>query len=139
MRLASVLALVMFLPACASVSRGTIEDVAVQVTPPNATITTSLNQSCTALPCIIKAKRTDDFTVTAAAPGYQSQTVNVGRVQKPGALAGNIIAGGMIGYMVDKKNGADMDHTPNPVIIDLAPVGKAKPRLKKPASTVPMT
>ena len=77
--------------------------------------------------------RKDSFQVTASKPGYETKTVNVGTtVSKKGAagVAGNIIAGGVIGVGVDAVTGAARDHTPNPVIINLEPIGGAN-RVRK--------
>ena len=57
-------------------------------------------------------------------PGFQSQQVHVGThvpVAGGAALAGNILAGGIIGAAVDSSNGATLEHTPNPVFATLAP------------------
>ncbi|GJD35738.1 hypothetical protein [Methylobacterium aerolatum] len=47
------------------------------------------------------------------------------------AVAGNILAGGVIGLGVDAATGAAYDHTPNPVSVTLEPARPAaapKPR-----------
>ena len=118
------------LSACATVVRGTTEDVVINYTPADANVSTSLNHSCNTSPCTVNVKRKDVFTVTASKPGFQTQSVEVNRkLSKRGAagIAGNVVAGGLIGVGVDAASGATLDHYPNPVIIDLLPNGQAAP------------
>lgn len=37
-------------------------------------------------------------------------------------MVGNVVAGGIVGVVVDSSNGAAMDHVPNPVIAQLRPL-----------------
>ena len=109
------------LSGCASVVRGVNEDVAIEVTPANAEIRTSAGHACTG-PCVINVPRKKEFTVTASAPGYQTETIDVDtRVSGKGAagMAGNVIIGGVVGVGVDAVSGATLDHYPNPVIFSL--------------------
>jgi hypothetical protein len=102
---------------CASVVRGVNEDVAIEVTPANAEIRTSAGHACTG-PCVINVPRKKEFTVTASAPGYQTETIDIDtRISGKGAagMAGNVIIGGVIGVGVDAVSGATLDHYPKPV------------------------
>ncbi len=123
------------LAGCGTITRGANEDVAIQVTPNTAKVTTTLGNVCTG-PCVVKAPRNKSFTVTAEAPGYESQVVAVG-IHATGAgtagLAGNLVVGGLIGVGVDAATGAINDHMPNPVIITLQPVGAKPAAPAKPA------
>ena len=109
------------LTGCASVTRGVNEDVQIKVNPSNAKIRTSTGHACTGS-CTINVPRKKTFTVTASAPGYQTEIIEVEtRVGGKGAvaLAGNAIVGGVIGIGVDAVSGAALDHYPNPVVINL--------------------
>ena len=111
------------LSGCASVVRGVNEDVAIHVTPANAEIRTSAGHACTG-PCVINVPRKKEFMVTASAPGYQTEVIDVDtRFSGKGAagIAGNVIVGGVIGVGVDAVSGATLDHFPNPVILNLEP------------------
>ena len=113
------------LAGCGSIARGTSENVAINATPSGASIQTSNGFKCDTT-CNIKVSRKDDFTVTAAYPGYQSETVQVKRKVSGGGaagMAGNILLGGVIGIGVDAATGAALDHYPNPVNINLEKVG----------------
>jgi hypothetical protein len=111
----------LMLQGCASVVRGVNEDVTIQVTPAHAEIRTSAGHACTG-PCVVNVPRKKEFTVTASAPGYQTEVIDVDtRVSGKGAagMAGNVIVGGVIGVGVDAVSGATLDHYPNPVIFHL--------------------
>ena len=130
MKKLSILALAGLLTGCGTVVRGTTEDVVIDVQPVDATVTTTLNHRCTAMPCVVKVNRKEKFTVTASREGYVPQSVFVDtKVSGKGAagFAGNIVAGGVIGMGVDVATGATLDHTPNPVVIRLQPESSASP------------
>ncbi len=122
----SLLASMLALTGCASITRGTSETVEIQVDPADSTVTTSLGFSCAAMPCKFKVDRKSEFTVTATKEGYQPQTVDVTtKLSGNGAagFAGNVLVGGVVGMGVDAATGATLDHLPNPVIINLVPIG----------------
>lgn len=123
-RLACTAALLTSLTACATVTRGTTDDVAIDVTPANASVVTSIGETCQGS-CVLKVDRKTAFTVTASAPGFLTQTVSVTpKLQRGGAaasIAGNALAGGVIGGVIDASTGAALDHVPNPVVINLVP------------------
>src|SRR3712207_2745830 len=112
------------LGACATVTRGTTEQVAFQSEPSGAEVTTSTGLSCSATPCSIEIPRKDQFIATFTKPGYRPQQVTVGTQVAGGGtagLAGNVLIGGIVGVVVDSANGSALDHTPNPVMASLAP------------------
>jgi len=86
-------------------------------------------------PCPIQVKRSDALIVTFTKPGYEPLTVDLGHsVSGAGGVgfAGNVIAGGATGIVVDSITGTAMDHVPNPLKVVLAPVKRtAEPRTKK--------
>ncbi|PCH45637.1 MAG: translation initiation factor 2 [Hyphomicrobiales bacterium] len=125
------------LTACATVSRGTSEDVVINYSPKDAKVTTTLNHKCSNSPCVVKVPRKEAFTVTASKSGYETKSVHVStQVSKKGAagLAGNLLLGGVIGAGVDVATGAARDHTPNPVEIHLNPVGQNETNNQSPNS-----
>ena len=142
-RVIAAVALATSLSACASVVRGTSEQVAFVSEPPGATMTSNTKYACPATPCSIEVERTDEFDATFAKPGYHPQTIPV-RTQMVGAgaagLAGNVLVGGIIGIGVDAATGATLDHTPNPVVANLQLIGAPKARhRRKPAPKPPAT
>ncbi len=110
---------------CATVTRGTTNDIQIQSEPAGAAVTTSLNHQCTA-PCTIKVGRKEEFQVTFQLNGYEDQTIPV-TTQMAGAgaagLAGNVLIGGVVGIGVDAFSGATLEHVPNPVIAVMKRLG----------------
>jgi hypothetical protein len=147
MRIVGVVALATALGGCASVTRGTTENISIASTPSGAEATIAGLDVPTACitPCAIVAKRNADITVTLAKEGYEPEIVQLTK-EVPGTgaagFAGNILAGGLIGMGVDAATGAAQDHKPNPLIVTMRPVAAkplphvARPRAK-PAKPAP--
>jgi hypothetical protein len=132
MRLVGIVALVAALGGCASVTRGTTENISITSTPAGADATISGLDVPTACitPCAIVAKRSADISITFAKPGFETEVVTLTKeVPATGAagFAGNVLAGGLIGMGVDAATGAAQDHKPNPVIVTMKPIGPAAP------------
>ena len=124
------------LAGCATVTRGTSNQVQIVSEPSGATARTSLGHQCVT-PCTLQVGRKDEFAVVFTMPGHEDQTVNV-RTQLAGAgaagFAGNVILGGVVGMGVDAATGATLEHLPNPVSAVLRPIPKPAP-----ARTAPRT
>jgi hypothetical protein len=115
----------MLLPACATVTRGTSQKYAIESTPSQAQVALSTGQKCMT-PCKLKLKRKHSFTATFNKPGYQTLRAEVKSKFSGGgaaAGAGNILAGGIIGAVVDGSNGSMNNLVPNPLKVTLVPVG----------------
>lgn len=117
------------LAGCATVTRGTTNQMQIVSEPAGATARTSLGHQCST-PCTLQVSRKDEFSVTFNLPGYEEQTVVV-KTQLAGAgaagFAGNIIVGGIVGMGVDAATGSTLEHVPNPVSVVLRPVAKPMP------------
>ena len=123
-RLAALAAATLSLGACATVTRGTSTAWEVQTTPSGAQVKTSHGHMCESTPCAIKMPRKSQFTATITKPGYKTATVSVTNKVSTGggtAMAGNLLAGGIIGAGVDATSGAMLDLTPNPAVVVLEP------------------
>lgn len=126
------------LGACATVVRGTSEDVSITSEPAGAAVKLSTGVTCET-PCALKIERKQEFVAAFAKPGYAPQEIPVGtRVAGSGVAtsAGNILLGGVIGVGVDAYSGATLEHFPNPVHATLVPLAlpsaqKAKPRPRR--------
>ena len=127
MKLLFAVAIALPCVGCASVTRGTTENISIATTPSGATADISGLDIPTACitPCVVQAKRNADITVTINKEGYEPQIIPLTK-EIPGSgaagFAGNILAGGLIGMGVDAATGAALDHKPNPVIVTLQPV-----------------
>lgn len=141
-------ALCVALGGCASVTRGTTENISISSTPSGAIADVSgldIPTSCVT-PCVVQAKRSADITVSIRKDGFEPQIIPLTK-EIPGSgaagFAGNILAGGLIGMGVDAATGAAMDHKPNPVIVTLQPLAPAAPppravRPRKPQRSAPV-
>jgi PEGA domain-containing protein len=136
-RLLVAAAIVLPCLGCASISRGTTENISITSTPAGATAELSGldNPTACVTPCVVVAKRSADITVTINKPGYEQQVIPLTK-EIPGAgaagFAGNVLVGGLVGMGVDAYTGAAQDHKPNPVTVTLQPLGSAPPRAAKP-------
>lgn len=125
------------LGGCATVTRGTTTEFAVESTPPGASVTTSTGFSCSPTPCRIKMARKEPFDATVSLDGYVPQTTHISsKIGGAGAagMAGNVILGGVIGIGVDAASGAMDDLSPNPLKVTLlAQAPTASPPAAQPA------
>lgn len=124
-----VIAAAVTLSGCATVTRGTTDQVQITSRPAGATAHTSLGQVCVT-PCTIQVNRKEEFSVVFNKPGYRQVTIPVTtKLQVAGAagFAGNILLGGVVGMGTDAITGATLDHVPNPVHADMVPVGASSP------------
>lgn len=125
-----IVALAALAGACASVTRGLDETVRIETDPPGADARTSLGQTCVT-PCAIPIARKHEFDVTISKQGYATVQTKVHTVMGGGGaagIAGNVILGGVTGMVVDATTGATLDHCPNPLVVQLQPIGGVPPR-----------
>jgi hypothetical protein len=128
MKLLAAVAAALSLSACATVTRGTTDTLIIQSDPPSARVQTTTGDTCTT-PCALKLPRKSELTVVASKPGYRTAEAYVtNRVSGGGgaAMAGNVLIGGVVGAGVDVGTGAMLDLTPNPVVFELEPEGRAE-------------
>lgn len=124
--------------SCATLTRGTSEQIQIVSDPPGAEARTSMGFVCVT-PCTLQVGRKDEFTVTVSKPGYQPAEVPVTTKVNPGggaAFAGNVVVGGLVGMAADASTGAGLDHYPNPVEVELVPL---KPARAAPSKSTPRT
>lgn len=127
MRIVGIVALCAVAGGCASVTRGTTENLTIVSTPPGAEATISGldNPTACVTPCTVVVKRNADISVSVAKQGYEPQVVQLTKeipVAGAAGFAGNVIVGGLVGMGVDAVTGAATDHKPNPVEVTLQPV-----------------
>ncbi|MBD0272308.1 MAG: hypothetical protein ICV73_10295 [Acetobacteraceae bacterium] len=128
-RLGGVLLCAASLSACATITRGTHQNYVIETDPAGAQVALSTGQTCVS-PCALRLKRRPGFVVTATMAGYEPAEATVDSSVHGGGVAGaagNLIAGGLIGGIVDGTNGSMNDLTPNPLRIAMVPVAGAAP------------
>ena len=109
------------LGGCATVINGTSQDVKFQSDPGGAEVRLTGGQNCTT-PCEVSLKRRSDLRADFAKPGYKPAYVLI-QSKTGGAMAGNLLLGGIIGGAVDAANGASNHLSPSPVNLKLAADG----------------
>lgn len=109
-RFALVAVAAMNLAACATIVRGTEEQVSVNTDPVGAKVQFSSGVSCIG-PCTIKAKRDQSLQLTISKPGCATQTATM----VPSLAGAGVILGGLIDY----GTGAVYDLQPNPLTVTL--------------------
>lgn len=114
----------MGLGGCATVLNGTNQPVEFQSDPTAAQVELATGLKCET-PCTFEMKRGKDSSVTFSKDGYKSETVYI-QSRLGGSAFGNIVAGGLIGGVVDGTNGASNTLYPDPVSIKLVPLGSTE-------------
>lgn len=107
---AAVLLGIASLTGCATIIRGTEQEVAVNTHPVGANIQFSNGQSCIS-PCTIKTKRNQSLQLSITKDGCHQQTATM----MPTLAGGGVIMGGLIDY----GTGAVYDLQPNPMTVSL--------------------
>ena len=109
------------LSGCATVMNGTHENYQVRSEPEGAEVRFTDGHHCTT-PCKVKLKRKDDERADFSLAEYDPTYVLV-RSKLGGTTFGNVIAGGLVGGVVDASNGASNKLTPEPLMVRLAHSG----------------
>ena len=113
------------LAGCATILRGTNETFEINSTPEGATANLSNGESCVT-PCELHLKRREPFVVEFMLEGYETLIAEVRSEFNGGAaVAGNFIAGGIIGAGVDASNGSLNNLVPNPLTVTLTPLSES--------------
>jgi hypothetical protein len=108
---------------CATIVKGTTAKIPVASDPTAADVLVDGN-FVGQTPTTLVLKKTTDHLVTIQKVGYQPKSVPV--VQTVGgAVWGNILAGGLIGWGVDAANGAQYNLIPTTIAVKLDPVSTA--------------
>lgn len=126
MRVVAIAGMVLALDfaACATLERGTMDQLYVLTDPPGARVTLSSGDAVCFTPCNLDVNRKDTFTVAVAKPGYDPQQVEVKTqsIGPEGATSRDITAD-YLGRVVDYQGGAQLIHVPNPVTFKLHKTG----------------
>lgn len=104
---------------CASILHGTTQEVSVSSNPSGAKVKADGNDAGET-PAKLKLKRKTDHILVFTKEGYEQEQRTLMHVIS-GAVCGNIIAGGLIGWGVDAATGAQYKLVPETVHVDLKP------------------
>lgn len=105
---------------CATIVQGTTAKIPVASDPTAADILVDGN-FVGQTPATVVLKKTTDHLLTIQKVGYQPKSVPVVKTIG-GAVWGNILAGGLIGWGVDASNGAQYNLIPTTIAVKLDPV-----------------
>jgi hypothetical protein len=98
------------LTGCATIMRGTEQQISINTNPVGAKVEFSNGQSCNA-PCSLNVKRDQPLQLTIRKDGCSTQTASM----IPALAGGGVMLGGFIDY----GTGAVYDLQPNPLTITL--------------------
>lgn len=108
---------------CATVVNGTTQSIPVNSDPTGAEVLVN-NNVLGITPTQIKLKRKEDHQVMIRKEGYASATVPVLK-SVGGAVWGNEVPGGLIGWGVDATSGAQDNLSPEAIYVTLRPLGSS--------------
>jgi hypothetical protein len=107
-----LITMLLTLSGCATIIRGTKEQVSINTSPVGAKVELSSGQTCIT-PCNIEVERKKTLGITISKKGYNIYTTSM-----IPSLAG---AGVILGGLVDYGTGAVYDLQPNPLHVHLIP------------------
>ena len=143
-KLIATVAVAINLAACATVTKGTKNEVSITSTPSEASVVMTdvagkyEGASCTT-PCSANLTRKGSYKTVVSKEGYTPyEIVVVPKISGTGAagMAGNVLIGGIIGAGVDAATGAMNDLSPNPLNVTLMPLGQESYRTDKKGNIV---
>jgi uncharacterized protein YceK len=112
--------LVLTTSGCASIVNGSNQHVSLTSNPSKATVSID-GQTEVTTPATVNLARKRDHSLLFSKEGYEDKQVTVMHVLSA-AVAGNIIAGGLIGWGVDAATGAQYKLVPETVHVELDPL-----------------
>lgn len=105
---------------CATIVHGTTQKIPVSSDPSGANLTVAGQTTKHTTPCEVELSRKSDHILKIEKDGCQPSTVEIRHVVS-GAVAGNILAGGLIGWGVDASSGGQYRLVPETVNVTLKP------------------
>jgi len=120
---------------CATILNGTTQDVSVSSDPPGAEVTAGGNYMGVT-PIVLDLQRKTNHVVTVSMDGYHTEQISVTKVMS-GAVAGNILAGGFIGWGIDASSGAQYKLKPDTITVSLKRLGMGETDRVAPSLATP--
>ncbi len=123
--LLAVSALTALTSGCATIVKGTTQEIPVASEPTGARVAVNGSPAGTT-PTKVTLSRKQNHMITLEKEGYESESVALTK-RMGGAVAGNIIAGGLVGWGVDAVSGAQYNLHPETVNVRLRPLAPTAP------------
>ncbi len=108
---------------CATIINGTTQPIAITSSPSGARVIVDDHDTSYTTPANVELERGRDHLLTFHLNGYEDETFMI-KHSLSGVVAGNILAGGLIGWGVDAADGAQDKLTPETVQMTLNPLKK---------------
>lgn len=108
------------LMGCATIVKGTTQKIPIASDPPGAEVNAD-GQLMGQTPVEITLERKRDHLVTISKEGYGPKSIAITK-STGGAVWGNILAGGLIGWGIDATSGAQYNLSPESISVQLGPV-----------------
>jgi hypothetical protein len=108
---------------CATLDRGTLDEVAVVTDPPGANVVSSSGTMCTS-PCAVSGPRRDAISVTISKTGYVTQTASSDAKPDDAAIAAASelkLSADALGRAIDVQDGSYYRHDPKAIVVKLEP------------------
>gem|GEM_PF-1155908 len=106
-----------YMTGCATIMTGPTQKIPVSSNPTGATVQVD-GQSTFITPAAITLERKTDHILVFTKEGYNQETVRILHVIS-GAVCGNILLGGLIGWGVDAMTGAQFKLVPENVTVEM--------------------
>lgn len=103
---------------CATIVHGTTQKIPISSDPSGASLTVAGQTTKHITPCEVELSRKADHILKIEKDGCEPSTVEIRHVVS-GAVAGNILAGGLIGWGVDASSGGQYRLVPETVNVTL--------------------
>ena len=120
----AALAILLFAASCGTIMNGGAKKVPISTDPPNATAFYD-GKEVGKTPCVIKVYKREP-TITLTLDGYHTQLIEPG-TRGNGWVFGNIILGGIPGFLLDAMAGSFSIVNDDPIYLHLAPGTDAAP------------
>jgi hypothetical protein len=116
----SILLAFLFAQGCATITQGSMQHITVTSIPAGADLVVNGFQRLRT-PAVVELSRKDSHQLTISLEGYHPETIDIVKVGS-NMVAGNFLAGGLIGLAVDYSSGAAYRLVPEVVQVTLRPL-----------------
>lgn len=121
--IAAGLVLAIALSGCATIIKGTNQDISIQSNPSKASVTIKTSGGIEVFsgttPASAKLSKKKEYVVTVKMDGYKESTVMVNQSFEAWTI-GNILCGGVIGLIIDAVDGAMWKLEPDQIMVTMA-------------------